>query len=672
MQTKSPEALLNENIFPIEDDGNRIVYKLVRVEEDGTVLPATEYEITQVDSLVEDDSAPKHWNKHGGTAEVEDGNKITNEDWYYGPREEEITSVATELEVERRKLHLKLEFLDLMLEEIDSEHRRRLTLETSSKEQIKHISSNSWELKRRRRPNPKYFSSAAATRKRDGFQHGHVSQSGDFEAVLGQIEKEKCQMSVLTEGNKKVLNVVEKEYDKSAESFILQEKKIISMSHNVDSSTVSGNQKALEALSIRELHKAFFRTFGKETSVKDKHWLKRQICRGSRQFNRNCLVLDDDMEGMSKKFPKMERFDDDSINEQPLASYCGISRNGEATQEPFEDANETKAWDRFLNRNLDEKHARQESLTGAESLLTCTRHKEISITKNVLQEPCGNVESTGIGFGDVTNSKQTCGKRVRKPNRKYIEDFDDDFDFSSIGTRHALSTIATTQESQSMKSGSRIISTCPGGKLNGYPTHGFAESSDATDATMPELHVKRRRKCFNSSVHDPDIFQVETAGIRDFFDDLSSDRLSVEEDSLDEYEGKTARVPTSNGGTRRKHHRPWTLNEVLTLVEGVAQCGGGKWADIKKSAFSAVGYRTAVDLKDKWRNLLRASRAQAQTNKQPENRKKNISAVIPAPILARVRELAALQNRSPTSSIGGCPIQRSGRVLQSERLMYRI
>lgn len=91
MQTKSPEALLNENIFPIEDDGNRIVYKLVRVEEDGTVLPATEYEITQVDSLVEDDSAPKHWNKHGGTAEVEDGNKITNEDWYYGPREEEIT-----------------------------------------------------------------------------------------------------------------------------------------------------------------------------------------------------------------------------------------------------------------------------------------------------------------------------------------------------------------------------------------------------------------------------------------------------------------------------------------------------------------------------------------------------------------------------------------------------
>ncbi len=58
-----------------------------------------------------------------------------------------------------------------------------------------------------------------------------------------------------------------------------------------------------------------------------------------------------------------------------------------------------------------------------------------------------------------------------------------------------------------------------------------------------------------------------------------------------------ATVPTANGGTRRKHHRPWTLREVMTLVEGVAHCGGGKWADIKKLAFSSVGYRTAVDLK---------------------------------------------------------------------------
>lgn len=67
--------------------------------------------------------------------------------------------------------------------------------------------------------------------------------------------------------------------------------------------------------------------------------------------------------------------------------------------------------------------------------------------------------------------------------------------------------------------------------------------------------------------------------------------------SRGESEQPIVTIPTANGGTRRKHHRPWTLREVMKLVEGVARCGGGKWADIKKLAFSTIGYRTAVDLK---------------------------------------------------------------------------
>jgi hypothetical protein len=46
---------------------------------------------------------------------------------------------------------------------------------------------------------------------------------------------------------------------------------IVSKEHNILS---------LDNLSIRELHKAFCSTFGRETSVKDKHWLKRQISNG--------------------------------------------------------------------------------------------------------------------------------------------------------------------------------------------------------------------------------------------------------------------------------------------------------------------------------------------------------------------------------------------------------
>jgi hypothetical protein len=50
-------------------------------------------------------------------------------------------------------------------------------------------------------------------------------------------------------------------------------------------------------------------------------------------------------------------------------------------------------------------------------------------------------------------------------------------------------------------------------------------------------------------------------------------------------------------GRRSKHHNPWALEEAEALVEGVAQCGGGKWADIKKLGFPAIESRSAVDLK---------------------------------------------------------------------------
>lgn len=56
-------------------------------------------------------------------------------------------------------------------------------------------------------------------------------------------------------------------------------------------------------------------------------------------------------------------------------------------------------------------------------------------------------------------------------------------------------------------------------------------------------------------------------------------------------------VPTANGGIRRKHHRPWTLSEVVKLVDGVAKYGAGRWSEIKRLAFASYSYRTSVDLK---------------------------------------------------------------------------
>ena len=60
-----------------------------------------------------------------------------------------------------------------------------------------------------------------------------------------------------------------------------------------------------------------------------------------------------------------------------------------------------------------------------------------------------------------------------------------------------------------------------------------------------------------------------------------------------------ATVPTANGGMRRKHHRAWSLTEVMKLVDGVAKFGAGRWSEIKRLSFSSYSHRTPVDLKVK-------------------------------------------------------------------------
>lgn len=60
---------------------------------------------------------------------------------------------------------------------------------------------------------------------------------------------------------------------------------------------------------------------------------------------------------------------------------------------------------------------------------------------------------------------------------------------------------------------------------------------------------------------------------------------------------RTDKTRTPKVIVKRKHHRAWTLCEVLKLVEGVARYGAGRWSEIRRVAFSSSSYRTSVDLK---------------------------------------------------------------------------
>lgn len=117
--------------------------------------------------------------------------------------------------------------------------------------------------------------------------------------------------------------------------------------------------------------------------------------------------------------------------------------------------------------------------------------------------------------------------------------------------------------------------------------------------------------------------------------------------------------------SRRKHHNYWSTSEVVNLVEGVSMFGPGRWTEIKKLMFNSSPSRTSVDLKDKWRNLIRASCIQPKRKREVDQRKKHPSQQVPESILRRVKELASTSpcprmqpNQAPKNSFVASPIPK--------------
>ncbi|KAK9124217.1 hypothetical protein Sjap_013819 [Stephania japonica] len=359
----------------------------------------------------------------------------------------------------------------------------------------------------------------------------------------------------------------------------------------VPESACDQNEFALQKMTIRELQEAFRSTFGRNTSVKDKQWLKRHI---------TCGLQD------------LTEFDNVSC----LSESGNYSNEGEGNM--F-----CRSGDGFPLRihrpsmSMPDIKTRPVYLEMEEML----PDRKVSVT-SVLEVGSGapgnlNMENR-LGGGSLLQ------KRQRKPTRRYIEE-SSFLKPRSCGGRLELSITSSRDKRMLAKSHKRKA-------FGSTPLLYQQDSFDGSGIQAPfGLHVCKRRpkEETSTSEHDSEEYQYGFG---------SSPSESQDETSDD----SVTRRRNGKGGGRRKHHRLWTLSEVMKLIDGVSQYGVGRWTEIKRLLFSSSAYRTSVDLKDKWRNLLRASGAQVKSKRQVEQGRKQATCPIPLAVLRRVNELAII------------------------------
>uniref|UniRef100_A0A2P2LD94 Uncharacterized protein n=2 Tax=Rhizophora mucronata TaxID=61149 RepID=A0A2P2LD94_RHIMU len=412
-------------------------------------------------------------------------------------------------------------------------------------------------------------------------------------------------------------------------------------------------EMCLDNLSIKELHETFRATFGRETTVKDKQWLKRRIAMG---LTNSCDVLSTSFVIKDNKLVK-------KINEE---SYNNVGGTG-AEDVPIRAINDKQ-------KNL--------SINHGGDLEDHNMASNNSVRNHIVD---------GHHASDEHCIDQRATKRIRKPTRRYIEELSEaEAKFSSgrLMTSEKNSGLGQLSQNLDVKSadsassdrrmvitrlvslgGTGIMVPCVSRIRRSRPRKNFTAllrfnpARRGVSATVVRkalgIHSFQPNNVGGNKIMiarstleqlQPQLValldrekQLPTSGVTGVEHNVESKHV----DSSGYPDENTVTVPTSKGGIRRKHHRAWTLSEVVKLVEGVSRYGAGRWSEIKRLAFASYSYRTSVDLKDKWRNLLKASLAQTPSDKKINPRKSAAALPIPTPILLRVRELAQMQAQVP-------------------------
>ncbi|KAH9308642.1 hypothetical protein KI387_036553, partial [Taxus chinensis] len=588
----------------LHEAANPMVYKLVRVEGDGTMVPATEDDVLEVECFLNDNgSSQPSRDVHNCAFPQIMANTPPNKDFPHRDNSVEEKNIPGPLDPidTDQTLKAKLKFFNLLLWRVKEEERLRLASGI-----IGHHSSYLLGKSGLQSIGNRYQQSP------NDVSNLQSSDSPDAK-VTPFLSFDWVEEGALESKNSKYPSTSMKA-DVKNESRLLLNQATVVPKPNPD---FIRSEISLDNLTIRELHEAFKATFGRETSVKDKQWLKRRIA----------MALEDKVSGIKKQEEISARLEISVAAECPLPSSLIVQASrSKLTADVLKDIGAQKQPD----------------------------GKSFSLMPFV--DIVGKTEG-GLFNDEAQDGEEMGAKRVRKPTRRYIEessevesrgnsgmivhtpgDSDDDYSPPTSRLRSSYSYGFWGTEFVSRHEplgGSGIEVPFVSRVRRGRPRKNFNallkynSSGRAAKLVKKALGV-RSIWCDGESVEIRQKAGVVTESnqVQIVHETLENEEPLLLQDATDkpyasQYlnshlldEEYVPTVPTAKGGVRRKHHRPWTLRDVMKLVEGVSRCGVGKWADIKKVAFSSSVYRTSVDLKDKWRNLLRASNSQLQTNKE--------------------------------------------------------
>ncbi|XP_004510444.1 uncharacterized protein [Cicer arietinum] len=583
---------------------NPVVYKLVRVEGDGRLVPATDDEVMEVEDFLEyENSEMRVVADTGQSLEC-----ISIERSSSGKLRLECSEGTAEADL--GKLNAKFQYIEQMLQKVKQEERLRLSSRSPVHSHVKIDSQCSADkfpvVNEKVRSETPYQEAPSIA---SSLNYSHSNQSGSIDQCSRPSE------GVIESGSS-----ASDVYSTSKHNFSMPEGEI-----------------CLDKLSIKELHELFKVTFGRETTVKDKQWLKRRI---AMSLTNSCDVSATTFTVKDNKITrKCEEECSGNASAAAVISVknmagegCGIEDNQVASETRLKNLN-------VENELRDEDQQREER--AAKRIRKPTKRYIEELSENESREhiPRSSSSNKNIGHGHVSPTAYVEPARSAFPEaRMFITRFD-----SLGGSDVQIPCVSRVRRSRPRKNIKSLMKFLPTGvgeaaKLsNGSDADSEIQDKVSKPCSMP---VKMHLLSTTESVKEKQCLVIGTTEPRQ---ELRPKRIDP---SSNTSEGDIVTVPTAKGGMRRKHHRAWTLVEVMKLVEGVSRCGPGRWSEIKRLSFSSYSYRTSVDLKDKWRNLLKASFAQTPAD-EGMNSRKHGTAPIPEPILVRVRELAEMNSQAP-------------------------